>query len=161
MGYYNTAQVCENGHTITYSLNTSPELGKSFCPSCGAKTLSSCPSCNAIIKGKYIVPGVTALGYKYTVPNYCDSCGTPYPWVTSALEAAKELLQLEENLPLEDLQYLENNLSQIVADTPRTKVVATKLKRALIKTGAITGGALRDIFVEVASETAKKILFEQ
>lgn len=161
-GYYDTAQVCTNGHVINRSANSCPERNQQFCDKCGSNTITSCQHCNATIRGSYHVPGVMALGFKPpAIASYCHNCGKPYPWTLQAIEAATELLEIEDILSKEELNYLSQNMGAIITDSPKTTVVATKLKLAIGKLSSNIGVALRDIFVDVASETAKKILFPQ
>lgn len=79
--YYETMQVCLNGHLITERFHSSPEHRKKFCDKCGIETIFQCPKCNTDIRGKYIVPGVVAIGFRTPVPKHCHECGTHYPWV--------------------------------------------------------------------------------
>ncbi|UYZ36765.1 DUF2321 domain-containing protein [Clostridium beijerinckii] len=162
MGYYKTAQICENGHVITASHSFSSDLHQDYCDKCGAKTITACPSCNANIHGKYEVEGVFDLSStQLPTPSFCYNCGAAYPWTKSALEATQELLALESNLSPDELTYLNENMASILVDTPKTKVVATKFKIALGKIGLTTASAVKDILVDVASEAAKKIIFPQ
>jgi len=161
MGYYKTAQICENGHVITASYSSS-NLGENYCHLCGAETIITCPSCNANIRGKYEVEGVLDFSTKkFPTPSFCHNCGARFPWTKSAIEVAKELLELESNLSPEELSYLNENMTSILVDTPKTKVVATKFKLALGKVGSTTASAIKDILVDIASEAAKKIIFPQ
>ena len=96
--YYETAQVCRNGHLITDYYRSSPELRKQFCPNCGAPTIFQCPNCGTEIQGHYIVPGVIAVGFKPHVPSYCHDCGQPYPWTEAHLEVARQLTFEAEEL---------------------------------------------------------------
>ncbi|NRY58845.1 hypothetical protein DE169_004073 [Clostridium acetobutylicum] len=98
MGTYRTAQICLNGHEITTSANTSPELMENFCSKCGAATITNCPICNTPIRGSYHVEGVLSLGHEYKIPSYCHNCGKPYPWTKTALESANALIEEDENL---------------------------------------------------------------
>ena len=43
-GWYDTAQVCMNGHVATIALESSPERARKFCEECGEKTVSEAPS---------------------------------------------------------------------------------------------------------------------
>lgn len=159
--YYESALICENGHIITTSLERNPKKNQNHCSLCGASTLSKCHKCNEMIHGYYYIPGVVGCGSMEKAPSYCHSCGAPYPWTLLALEAAQELLEIEDILSKEELDYLSKNMSAIVSDTPKTPVVATKLKLAIGKLSSNVGSAIYDIFVDVASETAKKTLFPQ
>jgi len=156
MGSYHIAQICLNGHATTPSADTNPSLMKKFCTKCGTETITNCPYCNESIHGKYD-SGAVVLGAKYHVPSYCHNCGKPYPWTSSALDAAKELLFLE-NLSQEEIDYFNENISAIAVDTPKTTVVSTKLKIILSNASSIVTSSLHDIIVDIGSETAKKII---
>ena len=88
---FDVMQVCENGHQITSILKSKPELGKKFCPKCGAKTLSECATCKQAIPGKEHVPGVHDPT-PVPIPNRCSSCGAEYPWTVSP--ESKRFLEL-------------------------------------------------------------------
>ncbi len=80
MSYKDFQQICENGHQITDSMYSHPEDNKNFCPQCGAKTISKCPSCHARIPGHEYHEGVF-FPYQAEVPEHCGECGTAFPWV--------------------------------------------------------------------------------
>ena len=79
MNFLDTQQVCLNGHQITDSINDSPERLRDFCPDCGAKTITSCPSCDKPIPGHQHYDGVMSFS-SVDVPLNCTSCGNPFPW---------------------------------------------------------------------------------
>ncbi len=54
---------------------------------------------------------------------------------------------------------MRDSLDDIVRDTPKTTVAATRFKRILAKAGTGAGQAFRDILVDVISETAKKMIW--
>ena len=154
--YYN-AQICLNGHVISYFSSNESD----YCPDCGAKTIISCPSCNTNIRGKERPdPGIIAV-YDYILPKYCYNCGQPYPWTKSHLDAIQELIEFDENLSAEEKSYINDNVQSLTIDTPKTTVVATKFNYYLKKAGSATISATRDILVEIASEAAKKIIFPE
>jgi hypothetical protein len=79
--YFDTMQLCINGHFITDQYNDQPLSRKEFCTSCGAKTIHQCQNCGKDIKGKHHVPGlVNRLGSRTPVPNICEYCGKNFPW---------------------------------------------------------------------------------
>src|SRR5438309_1162326 len=88
--WYETAQICLNGHEINQSATSSPEFSADFCQKCGAKTIQECPACRTLIRGYCHIPGVVSLG-DFEVPAHCHSCGEQYPWMGARIRAAKEL----------------------------------------------------------------------
>lgn len=154
MGYYHVAQICLNGHIINSMYDAYPEFNQNFCDKCGVRTITECPHCNSNIKGYY----EGSFKFMKHTPSYCFNCGNPYPWTESALKSAQELLELEGVLSKEDLDYFNENKSSLIADTPNSKVVATKLKLFISKVSSSTGSVLKDIIVDVASESVKKII---
>ncbi|UTW51906.1 DUF2321 domain-containing protein [bacterium SCSIO 12827] len=158
MGTYRTAQVCMNGHSATSSLETSPELAEKFCSDCGAETISTCPSCQAKIRGDYHVPGVFGMG-GYTPPNFCHECGTAFPWARAKIDAAKELADELDELSDDEKEKLKSTIDDLVVAGPKTEVAALRYKKLVGKVGMATASALRSILVDVASEAAKKLLF--
>jgi len=78
---YDVYLVCENGHGVNDNFYRSPQFNKSFCTTCGAKTLHKCPNCNKEIKGDYHTEGVVVIsGRQTTVPVICEYCGNDFPW---------------------------------------------------------------------------------
>jgi hypothetical protein len=65
---------------------------------------------------------------------------------------------LESELGKEEKDALKMSLDDIISENPSSKVGALKIKRLVTKVGLETGKALRDIAIDIASETAKKIL---
>ena len=157
MGVYRTAQICQNGHVIT-SADTSPGLSAPFCRQCGSKTITKCPDCSANIRGYYHVDGVVSLGEHYGAPAFCHACGKPYPWTAAKLEGARELADELHELTTEEREKLKGTLDDLVRDTPRTQVASTRFKRIMSKVGASSASAMRDIIVDVLSESAKKMI---
>lgn len=160
MGQYDVGQVCLNGHGITGSVKSSPEFMKKFCDKCGAATITACPSCDAEIQGRYKSSGVISVR-NYEPPAYCKNCGKPYPWTEAKIQAAKELAFELEDLSDGDKQILADNIEDMMAETPRTTLAATRFGKAFKKAGGQAAGALRDIIVDIASETAKKTIWPE
>lgn len=160
MSYYETAQVCLNGHVITDNYERSPELRKSFCIKCGQPTIIQCPSCNANIQGDYHVEGVVCLrASEPTAHAYCHNCGKPYPWTETNLKAISELLELDEQLQKSDVEIMKDILPDLITDTPKSKVAEAKYKIVMRKAGKATTEAVKELIIGIASETIKKSLF--
>lgn len=158
MGWFDVAQICLNGHVINEATKKFPQFNKDFCDKCGAKTITQCPHCSTNIRGKYHVEGVFAPS-RFRAPAFCPDCGVPYPWTESKLQAAKELAEELEGLTEEELRILAQSIDDLVKDTPKTELAATRTKKLIAKAGKEAAGTLRDILVDIASATAKKLLF--
>ena len=99
--------------------------------------------------------------FNYTdlpLPIFCPGCGNPYPWTEAKLKAAKDLTDLLEDLSSEEREILKKSFDDIVRDTPQTTVAANQFKRVAAKVGKIAAEQLRELVVDIASETAKKII---
>ena len=72
-------------------------------------------------------------------PAFCFKCGKPHPWTKASLEAALELAaEVISFTPGERAEFAKS-LPDLVADSPKTTVAATRFKRLMIKAG--TGAA--------------------
>lgn len=161
MGYYDTAQVCLNGHVINDCVHRSPEFNKRFCPSCGESTITQCPNCKRAIEGDYYVPGIAVIGFSTKkAPEYCSHCGTALPWTEKRIQAAIDLFTEEGTTTAEEARQFSENLRELAKDSPLTPLATSRLKRLLKKVGTGTASAIRDIAVDVLSETARKALFD-
>ena len=99
MGYHDAQQVCMNGHQITDNYHRSPEFRRSFCDQCGAQTIHQCPKCGADIKGDYHAEGVVAIGFTTPVPEFCDKCGSKFPWAGKRKNAKSRKTLRDDRLP--------------------------------------------------------------
>lgn len=156
--YYDTAQICTNGHVVNKMASSYPEHNQEYCDQCGAPTIISCPSCNTPIRGYYHVPGVIGF-FDYNRPAYCYNCGTPFPWTESSLKAAQELADELETLNSEEKDNLKNTFPDLIKDTPKTTVAETRFKKLMKKAGTEAYDAMKSILADVVSETVKKTLF--
>lgn len=106
MGYYDSQQVCLNGHQIT-DYHGSPEFRRPYCNKCGAQTTHQCLICKADIPGDYLSESVIAIGFMTPVPKHCEKCGTKYPWAdkvdndaVTKLDPAASLERICNRIPL-------------------------------------------------------------
>ncbi|MDI3312551.1 MAG: DUF2321 domain-containing protein [Thermoanaerobacterium sp.] len=158
MGYYYIGQVCLNGHPITGNYDAYPEFRKNFCPDCGQPTITECPHCKSKIQGSYFSPGV--ISTKPFIPSaFCYNCGKAYPWTEEKLKAAKELIAEDESLSIQDKEILNQSLPDIISETPRTQLAAARFKKIASKALTITSEGLKQILIEIVSETTKKMLW--
>ena len=73
------------------------------------------------------------------------------------MQAIRDFTAEAEGLSAEDRDVLTGNLNDVAADTPRTELAATRVSKVLEKLSG-PAAALRKLFVDVASETAAKII---
>ncbi len=151
---YHTAEICEKGHIIS---KNGIKI-QNFCKECGSKVIHRCPSCNSSIDG--VVQDAWDFSYKFDLPYYCDKCGKAYPWTLIAIETIQELLLLDPTFNQDDVNFISNNVSELITETPKTKLVATKMKLLIGKATVATGNLAKEILIDVLSETAKKIILE-
>jgi hypothetical protein len=176
--WYDTAQICTNGHVGNWMSASKPEYNRGFCAKCGAPTITNCQYCNAMINGYYHkgrftheeldrmvlealdpLPETTPYNLGLTLPSFCPDCGKPYPWTEAKLKAAQEYSDELDNLSPEERNLLKKSLDDIVRDTPQTTVAATRFKKLVAKAGKVAADGFRDILVDVLSEAAKKIIW--
>jgi hypothetical protein len=155
--WYDTAQVCLNGHLINNCAKSQPISNKKHCPTCGAATITDCPTCSAPIKGYHHIPGVVYVGSSEP-DKYCDNCGASYPWTEARVKAAQDLASELDNLSAEEKANLQKSLPDIVRDSPQTSVAATRFKKLAAKAGTKSAELIWDLVKDLASETAKKII---
>lgn len=153
--YYQILRVCSNGHITNYTLIPFNDADSKFCTECGEPTIARCQNCKAPIQGGSNNPYVVVIA-ELIAPQFCQYCGKPFPWTQSQLHAAKQLIQLEGRLSQKEKETLKVTLDDIISENPRTKLSAIKFKYIITKTGITK--PLRDIVVDIASDTAKKIL---
>ena len=93
--WYDTAQVCLNGHLITSRAQTSPRLQKKRCPVCGELAITKCPGCGTPIRGHYHGWEVNGVG-PTAPPAHCHDCGTPYPWTQRRLQIVEKRMEISK-----------------------------------------------------------------
>jgi hypothetical protein len=158
MGTIHNAQICLNGHVITASADSNPDLCERFCSRCGAETITACSSCSAPNRGDYDVAGSIVLASSYALPRFCHSCGQPYPWTAVRMQAAAQLADELEGLSPEERELLKKSLIELVHDAPTAELAAVRVKKALRKVGHAGVETFRKVLVDVLSEAAKKSL---
>src|SRR6266852_1264096 len=155
---YDTAQVCVNGHVINASAVSSPEFNQKFCDKCGAETLTSCPDCNAPIRGH--IRGSLAIS-SYVPPKFCGECGEALPWTSRALQAARMYADDLDKLSLSDRDLLKGSLDELLKDTPATPLAASRFRKLLEKAGPGALECMKKIVIDLLTETAKKVILQR
>ena len=155
--WYDTSQICLEGHMVNSCAESQPESNKKFCSQCGAATILSCPHCSTKIKGYHHVSGVLSLR-EDEPEKFCDNCGQPYPWSESRLKAALDLAGELDGLTEQERDDLKKSLPDLLRDVPNTPVAATRFKKLARKAAGKGGELVWDILKDIASETATKII---
>ena len=154
MGHYNNATICLNGHVVSkYQANY-----QKFCSKCGKETYSKCPECNSPIHGKYEVDGIVDLSGSYNRPDYCYNCGAPYPWTKIILDNAVMLVSLEDELDESMKELIKTAIPDLITETPATPIAIAKYKKGIKCAGDILKNSMRQLLIDVVSETVKKSL---
>ena len=120
-GRYVAAQICLRGHVLNVN-GTDFERGE-HCPKCGEASIDACQHCKVAIRGGEIYASTT----DYKLPYFCHKCGRPYPWMADRLSTAKELLDHDDKLSLEDREKLWGLLQYVMSD-PKSDMVPAKRK---------------------------------
>ena len=126
---------------------------------CGDSTITQCPECSAKIRGDYYVEGVVGFGGGYNPPSFCFNCGSSFPWTERRIQAAIELFQAGGKLSEEESSEFRNDLGDLVKDSPRMQVASLRFKQTMSKVGPSVANGVRDIVVDVVTETAKRAIW--
>jgi hypothetical protein len=157
--YYDTAQVCMNGHMVNDRASGSPQHNEAFCERCGQPTITSCPACGTALRGYYHSSVVVLGGSGTPAPIHCYKCGKPLPWTEAKLAAARELTDELDGLTDDERERLKANLHDLIAETPRTEVAVVQTKKLLAKASGEARSALVDVLRGVVREAIKGTLF--
>lgn len=158
MGYYETSIICINGHFISSGGNFQQNK---FCRECGEKNISACEECNTPIRGKYISDTILSLKKYSYVPSYCHNCGASYPWTQKLLEKTRKLIALDESLSDAEKDDLFDSAKSIMVESDSVSIDASIFKKLADKAGGFLKEALYKFAVDVASETAKKVIISE
>jgi len=151
--FYCPAQICLNGDVQHYG--GQPFDSKAHCTKCGASCVDGCRRCHRPIRGskghgrsgRYVVT--------YTRPQFCHGCGYPYPWMEDRLSTARELLDHDDKLSLDDRKSLWNDLQYVMSD-PKADLVPAKKKLIVIKLEKATvRGVIEDLIAKTFAEVLK------
>lgn len=151
--------ICENGHQISFwhKLN-SPDT--EHCEKCGESTIDTCPSCKFPIHGYMYPSGVITAGPKtFPKPYYCKKCGKPYPWTELVINNAVELISLDETLPTDHKSIIKSALPDLLVETPTTPVAVAKYKKYISTAQDFIKDGMKNLMVDVVSETVKKSIW--
>ncbi len=90
--------------------------------------------------------------------SFCYGCGKAFPWTASALETTRLFADETDLLSPTEREELKSTFGDLVRDTPRTTLAATRFSKLMVKAGKGVAHAFRDILVDIDSETVKKVI---
>ncbi len=155
---YDVAQICLTGHVVNPVSKSSPAENRPFCSRCGAKTISYCSTCEKPIRGAFEAPDVIG-DPNYSLPAFCENCGAAFAWTDQKVTAAKEFTDTLHQLTADERESLKTNIDDLVHETPRTPVAESKVKALLKKAGHEAAEGIRELIVDIVSETVKKTMW--
>ena len=159
MGYYDTAQICLNGHVINANVNEFPAHNATHCSKCGEPTITQCPSCNTEIRGSHEAEGVAGLGREFQAPAYCHKCGKIYPWTEKRLLAAKQLADGYDELSSDDKEKLKGTFDDLFRENAMTEIAGFRFKTIMTKVRKESYEEMKNIFTDITIQAIRKFLF--
>lgn len=177
--YFETAEICLQGHVTTLNYERNVGERTPFCPDCGERTIHECPNCHAPIRGAHYVKGPVTTGINvlyhesyqavheqrvdkepYKLPAYCHKCGAPFPWTQSAIAEASDLVEKEmPELNTDEKAEFKAALPKVISDTPLTTRAAKMISRLLKKVAPIANETFKQIFYRLAADEAKIVIW--
>lgn len=156
--WYDTSQICLNGHIVTETAEQNPNSKRDFCESCGKKTTTQCPKCKSKIEGYHHMSGVAYMS-SFVAPRYCTSCGKPYPWTETKIQALKELADKFNEISTEEREKFKESIDDIVVETPKTEIASNRFKLIFNKISPQSKEIVKQISLSLICESAKKLIF--
>ena len=177
--YFETAQICLQGHVVTSNYERNVGERTPFCSACGERTIHECPNCHAPIRGThYVKKPVTTVKNAffqmkhqvlrerrgdrepYKVPAYCHNCGAPFPWTQSAIAEASDLVEKEmPELSTDEKAEFKAALPKVISDTPLTTRAAKMISRLLKKVAPTANETFKQIIYRLAADGAKVLIW--
>ena len=164
-GHYDEAVICENGHLVNESAKGDSSRNAKFCVHCGARIVTTCPACEAPIRGRYIGTYYVGDGMDAKqviqgspmrhLPRFCHECGEAYPWTKANSEALAALISTLDELTPSEREQLQKSIPDIIADTTKSGVAATWFKKAVTKVGQEARKLMVDVLSKVATDAVK------
>ena len=112
--------------------------------------IDRCRNCKAPIRGSAV------YSKDYTLPLYCYKCGSPYPWMADRLQTAKELLDHDDKLSLDEREKLWGQLQYVMSD-PKSDLAPAK--RKLFEIGISKSlPATREFFLDLMAKLGAEMM---
>jgi hypothetical protein len=89
-------------------------------------------------------------------PPFCHSCGKPYPWMEDRLQTAKDLLNHDDKLSLEEREKLWGLLRYVMTDPTSDLALA---KKKLFEIGIAKAlPTTREFFLDLMAKLGAEML---
>lgn len=151
-----TAVICEKGHVLNATLESSADYHPLFCGRCGSNTLVACRTCQAPLHGKRV--GVLS-GRPLEPDRFCTQCGAAYPWTAIALSAFQEEVDSAGVLTAAEKAELVGAADAIVRETVPSTRDAVRFRSLAKKAGPLFLAATQSILeTVVAPALVRRIL---
>jgi hypothetical protein len=142
---HTSLEVCRRGHIADYdydpgaewlsrppALRREPIQRSTHCVYCGAVLMQECPNCGGRIRGS--LRGVLSIMDR--PDDFCDHCGTPYPWASrqARIFQLENLLDEDESMDEAERLKVREKLDELAKDAdadPKVEEERWKKVRAM------------------------------
>lgn len=152
--------ICTKGHQLGYLFFEYPD--EKYCELCGSSLISSCQNCNKVITGWINNSSEDFIDFppdSMDVPKFCKFCGDPYPWTKQIIDDSVELLALDADLSDDDKKLIKDSIPDLIIESSSTPLAEAKFKKGISSAALFVKDAIRNLLVDVVSETVKKSIF--
>jgi hypothetical protein len=132
-------------------MDEDPEYNASFCSECGERAVSQC-ECGTPKRGEH------KLGRGFKFPLYCHGCGKPYEWTKRRKDALTTFIGELAEIDQDEKRILQESVSDVIAETPRTEIAVSRFSRTLKKLGTESARVFKDLLVKVCTTIVIKKL---
>lgn len=146
--------ICLQGHVRGYlRYRSDRRTDENYCPECSEPLITDCPNCK-----RPITLGVDRSGYGGSegVPSYCIKCKHTFPWKEKALEEARQAIRELDGLSETDKAALQESLTDVAVQSPRTEGAAKRIKELLAKGKGPANTFYEKFILPVAVEVVKQ-----
>lgn len=148
---------CLNGHCVCHDVVAFPHAADKFCAECGEPVISTCPQCGAAIRGSHLSEG-SYINQRRFPPAHCPACGARYPWTDRRIEALRNVIVADPEVPVDLKDKAVASLPHVLCDTPFTRVAASVWHRVLHACSEITRETLSSIIAEIACQLFLRLI---
>lgn len=159
-----SAQFCLEGHLVHARAGIGAAGAPLRCPTCDSLTISKCPGCQEPIPGLTAgaaAPGSSPAPRSPRPPQYCDSCGRPFPWTEQLISAVRMAFRDIATLDRYERDQLRRSMEHITHETPETRSAVQRINASLARIGGEKAHSLRGLLLGIAADSVKPLLREE